>query len=1188
MTQSNGVEVPLCPWSARLCLIYTPISVVATVAVLLTTSIGPRWEQPDPVELWHVGTAILLIVTAFITEICFLASCAWNVRIMGTDLTGKLNIHSVGDSVLTLVEYTVKLAAGLYMWGAGGGWVHTDVQAHGGARPVYFARFAQWAIVVPVQMFIDKRTFLSSYSAGGMIGRSMPSLLTSFMYVWSAWVMEVTTSPEARWCMFATCMTGHLLTCLDQIKLALDHRGSQLYALKTSMLVYEMLTFTLYAIMTTASRFGLVSSITEQCFYAYGDALIKIFQGAILEMIRNCEYLGSIRHWWLAALAASKDLENVVKKAMLPVFSLDLDGRITAWNDNLEKLTGLTFEAVKAKRLKDLVSADSKDGLVAAVKHVLSAGQGDSSPPDPKDVKAVTFVHASSNFVEISIPLADARGGDKHSGLAIRRLAMSLVPKSTEDGTLAGIVAIGQDLSEIAELRLTQAKKTVLMGVISHEIRSPLHGIMGLVGAMLESNAAACVHRQLGMVKGCASRLLDLVTNIMELASSEKRQREGKPAARPTAPVDIGLLADEVVTMTSLAIDKTNKPLVKPAVRLVNALINTQVPIIPGDSHKLTQLLYNLLSNACKFTERGSVTLSVRHLPEKKRLELDVTDTGRGISAEGQKRIFQPFEQEQNGDARNFQGIGLGLAVCAQIVEDHGGELRVRSEMGKGSTFTVSLPCDGSMGLGQQCVASLVQSPKEVAPAQVPAPAEAPVAPAHKLAQAHHPRANGERPLVLSVDDDEVNQEVMKNALSEMCELFCAMDGHQALKYLDGRKAGKKNFPDVVLLDIQMPGMDGYQVCEEIRKSFESAHAKMPIIMVSAREPKDQTAIQGYQTGTTDFLPKPFNPEVLKHKVKVAISVREDICYNSSMSFLAKEAGTRVEQAEARAQKAEQAAKDLQATVDQSRARADAAEQKVTTLQEEVNKLQNQAKEADQSVKDAERLQGQQRQLEQQQARADLAERRTAQLQEQVEQLQRRLQQAEVATQRAEAAGGYSSAPTPMTARAALSAAKAELPERKVEQGQDWALQQARMALLPEDGLGASPRELPQRKQACAGQLAKDEANGHLNHLLLNARSIVRVLSSRLEMIHKAAQGCHYLLALHPPYSQDVDGQCEEEWEQQWPQQWLQQYRQRHQRLILQLKGHRVVAQAVGSQLKMMENIALQSNELAMLTCHDD
>jgi len=526
--------------------------------------------------------------------------------------------------------------------------------------------------------------------------------------------------------------------------------------------------------------------------------------------------------------------------------------------------------------------------------------------------------------VEIAIPVV-APSGTSAGAPAVRHLAMSLVPKSTSEGDLAGVMAIGQDLSDLTELKMVQERKSALMAMLSHEIRSPLHGMLGLTSTLLETEAGKKLNRQLGMIKCCSARLLDLVTNIMDLAQNEKRRMEGRSPPRLADPVDLVAVVDEVMTMTGMAVDKMNKPLVRPTVRLVNNVANQRVPLILGDAHKCTQMIYNLVTNACKFTEKGSVSLSARHLPGQQRLEIDVTDTGRGISEEGQKLIFEPFQQEQNGDARSFQGIGLGLAVCTEIAELHGGKLSVRSQLGQGSTFTASFLCDGALGFPEASPAAEV--PKEVpeeAPKEVPTSSSPQNATQTLTQQANgqSPQAQSKksRPLVLSVDDDEVNQEVIMGALSDFCDVYCAMDGGQALRYLTDRVQSKQSLPDVVLLDIQMPGMTGFEVCESIRKSFEAAHSHLPIIMVSARTPQEQTAIEGYGTGTTDFLPKPFSTSVLRRKVEIALQVKEEVSIGASAAIVSNEACGRVRNAEKRAEEAEGQVKDLRQQVQELQA----------------------------------------------------------------------------------------------------------------------------------------------------------------------------------------------------------------------------------------------------------------------------
>eukprot|EP00928_Gymnodinium_smaydae_P001384 TRINITY_DN10508_c0_g3_i1.p1 TRINITY_DN10508_c0_g3~~TRINITY_DN10508_c0_g3_i1.p1 ORF type:complete len:275 (-),score=43.91 TRINITY_DN10508_c0_g3_i1:6-740(-) len=242
------------------------------------------------------------------------------------------------------------------------------------------------------------------------------------------------------------------------------------------------------------------------------------------------------------------------------------------------------------------------------------------------------------------------------------------------------------------------------------------------------------------------------------------------------------------MVMIGNAVDKANKPLLKPGVRLVNASIGANVPLVRGDAYKCTQLLYNLMTNAAKFTERGSISISFRHLPDAKKLEIDVTDTGKGISEVGMKRIFLPFEQENSGDCRSYQGIGLGLTVCKQIAELHEGSLSVKSVVGQGSTFTLSLPCDDDMGtvevkgerMGEGSFAETKAQTGQVMKPDIAvcSPLRSESAPASGFVSKSR---SAKKPLILSVDDDDVNQEVVRNALSEAFEVECTMSGHETL-----------------------------------------------------------------------------------------------------------------------------------------------------------------------------------------------------------------------------------------------------------------------------------------------------------------------------------------------------------------------------------------------------------------------
>jgi len=289
--------------------------------------------------------------------------------------------------------------------------------------------------------------------------------------------------------------------------------------------------------------------------------------------------------------------------------------------------------------------------------------------------------------------------------------------------------------------------------------------------------------------------------------------------------------------------------------------------MVVGDSYKITQLLYNLVTNAAKFTVAGSIQICAREDQGRGMLELDVADTGKGIEPEALKRIFEPFQQTENKDSRSFQGIGLGLSVAMSIARLHGGEIRVASKGGQGSTFTVVLPCDFNRRAGltiraDDGSAAKIHALKHVAAQAKSGPPRGGVA-----------TPAGQRPLALSVDDDDINQEVIEQTLGSEFRIVRAMNGMEAFAYLDSGK----EFPSLMLLDVMMPGLTGFQVVKEIRDKRNLSHTQLPVVMLSARSPQEATANEAFDSGATDYMQKPFSATVLKHRLTVIHEVRQEI-----------------------------------------------------------------------------------------------------------------------------------------------------------------------------------------------------------------------------------------------------------------------------------------------------------------------
>eukprot|EP00434_Breviolum_minutum_P003544 symbB.v1.2.003119.t1/scaffold151.1/size297192/18 len=284
------------------------------------------------------------------------------------------------------------------------------------------------------------------------------------------------------------------------------------------------------------------------------------------------------------------------------------------------------------------------------------------------------------------------------------------------DDVILGATCIGQDITQMKEL---DVKRSNIAATVTHELRSPLHGIIGLSEQLISTGGDERQKRLLIMISHCARRLLDLVTNIMDVSTLVQSKR--MLLARD--PVHMGKLIEEVLVLLSTAVDKAKKPIRKDDVQLI-INVPDQLPIIEADANRCMQMLYNLVTNAFKYTKEGTVEASqvqfvpcdVRYCPgwpatefqllmpkqsgqvsasaddEKEILTVRIRDTGIGISPAACERIFLPFEQEDQHDNRRYEGLGLGLAISREVAVKHGGNLTVESQVGEGSTFSITLP----------------------------------------------------------------------------------------------------------------------------------------------------------------------------------------------------------------------------------------------------------------------------------------------------------------------------------------------------------------------------------------------------------------------------------------------------------------------------------------------------------------
>ncbi|HMU82574.1 MAG TPA: SpoIIE family protein phosphatase, partial [Leptospiraceae bacterium] len=413
---------------------------------------------------------------------------------------------------------------------------------------------------------------------------------------------------------------------------------------------------------------------------------------------------------------------------------------------------------------------------------------------------------------------------------------------------------LNQELAEKNEtLRELDRVKDEFIGTISHELRTPLNGIVGLAEALTSGRANDAdieTGRTLGLIVDSGRRLSRLVGDLIELVRLKNRDLKVNPL-----PIRIADSVDVVLSLIA--------PLVESRPITISSEIKPETPAVFADPDRLQQILFNLIWNAAKFTDKGRVTIRARpSIKQPGFVTIEVEDTGIGIPAEKQRVIFEAFRQADSSIARPYSGAGLGLSITRYLVELHGGSISVTSTPGKGSIFCFTLPASTGLPLAAGSTATI----EPIRYTTIRAP------------QTKKDRAKSS---ILAVDDEPINLEVLRTQLSlEGYDVTTAENGERALQMIE------EDPPDLVVLDIMMPRISGYQVCEEIRKHY-SIH-ELPVLLLTARNQLTDL-LRGFDSGANDYLTKPFEARELSARVRTLLAVRHASQEKESHTALAKE-----------------------------------------------------------------------------------------------------------------------------------------------------------------------------------------------------------------------------------------------------------------------------------------------------------
>jgi PAS domain S-box-containing protein len=495
--------------------------------------------------------------------------------------------------------------------------------------------------------------------------------------------------------------------------------------------------------------------------------------------------------YWLAAIIESAE-DAIVSKT--------LDGVITSWNQGAQRLFGYEAHEVVGKHVSVLIPADHADEEPGILRRIMAG--------ERVEHYETIRVRKDGEMIDVSLTVSPIRGAQGRI-IGASKIARDITEQKRTKARLVELLRQTDELRKEAEE--ANRLKDEFVATISHELRTPLTAILGWMGLVRRGKLnSADTKRALETIERNARSQAQLIEDLLDISRLASGKMDLK--VKPLMPA----------SMISAAVEA-----IKPAAEARNIslrmIIDPNAGPVVGDPERLQQVVWNLLSNAVKFTPEDGL-VEVRVLRSGSSVEITVSDNGRGIEPKFLRQVFERFSQADSSSTRASGGMGLGLSVVKGIVELHGGDVRAFSEgRGKGATFTVSLPFNESRSVTQveQIIALSPSEPVLKCP----------------------PELVGMK--ILVVDDEVDTCEMVRTALVQCdAEVKVATSAAEALGQMDHWT------PHVLVADLSMPEIDGYELIRQIRTRDPEEGGRIPAIALTAMariEDRAKALAAGYQ-----------------------------------------------------------------------------------------------------------------------------------------------------------------------------------------------------------------------------------------------------------------------------------------------------------------------------------------------------